>query len=117
VVVFPFAFHIAVQQPFKPHWTRLLVYDLEQSQASFALSFKSLLMTLLRASEEFLSKFNSSRYLSSSGFYPLDLTGVGDPAGSNATADLVLRVTGTQKPLHNDKVEIPSGGSNVSSCL
>jgi hypothetical protein len=35
---------------------------------------------------------------------------VGDPAGSNATAGLALRVTGTHKPLHHDKVEIPSGG-------
>jgi len=45
-VVFPFAFHIAVQQPFKPHWSRLLLNDLEPSQASFALRLKSLLMTL-----------------------------------------------------------------------
>ena len=67
-------------------------------------------MTLLPASEEFLSKFPSSRYLSSSGSYPLDLYGVGDPAGSNATAGLALRVTGTHKPLHHAKVEIPSGG-------
>jgi hypothetical protein len=110
VQVFPFAFHIAVQQPFKPLWSRLLLYDLEPSQASFALRFKSLLMMLLPASEEFLSKFPSSRYLSSSGFYPLALSGVGDPAGSNATADLALRVTGTHNPLHHDKVEIPSGG-------
>jgi hypothetical protein len=64
-------------------------------------------MTLLPASEEFLSKFPSSRYLSSSGFYPLDLSGVGDPAGSNATAGLALRVAGTHKPLHHGKVEIP----------
>jgi hypothetical protein len=35
---------------------------------------------------------------------------VGDPAGSNATAGLALRVTGTHKPLHHDKVKIPSGG-------
>jgi hypothetical protein len=42
VVVFPFAFHIAVQQSFKPLWSRLLLYDLEPSQASFALRFKSL---------------------------------------------------------------------------
>jgi hypothetical protein len=117
VVVFPFAFHIVVQQPFKPLRSRLLLYDLEPSQASFALRFKSLLMTLLPAlitplpaSEEFLSKFPSSRYLSSFGFYPLDLSGVGDPAGSNATAGLVFRVTGTHKPLHHDKVEISSGG-------
>jgi len=101
VVVFPFAFHIAVQQLFKPLWSRLLLYDLEPSQASFALRFKLLLMTLLPASEEFLSKFSSSSYLSSSGSYTLD------PAGSNATAGLALRVTGTHEPLHHDKVEIP----------
>ena len=110
VIVFPFAFHIAVQQPFKPLWSRLLLYDLEPSQASFALRLKSLLMTLLPASEEFLSKFPPSRYLSSSGSYPLDLFGVADPAGSNSTTGLALRVTGTHKPLHHDKVEIPSGG-------
>jgi hypothetical protein len=67
-------------------------------------------MTLLPAPEEFLSKFPSSRYLSSSGSYPLELSGVGDPAGSNATAGLALRVTGNHKPLHHDKVEIPLGG-------
>jgi hypothetical protein len=70
-------------------------------------------MTLLPASEEFLSKFPSSRYLSSSGSYPLDLSGVGDPAGSNATTDLALRVTETHKPLHHDKVKIPSGGGYI----
>jgi len=31
VVVFPFDFHIAVQQTFKPLWSRLLLYDLEPS--------------------------------------------------------------------------------------
>jgi len=66
-------------------------------------------MMLLPASEEILSKFPSARYLSSSGSYPLDLSGMGDPARSNATASLALRVTGTHKPLHHDKVEIPSG--------
>jgi hypothetical protein len=104
VVVFPFAFHIAVQQPFKPLRSRLLLYDFEPSQASFALRFKSLLMTLLPASGKFLPKFPSSRYLSSSGSYPLDLSGLGHPAGSNATAGLALRVTGTHKPFHHDKV-------------
>jgi len=39
---------------------------------------------------------------------------VGDPAGSNATAGLALRVTGTHKPLHHAKVEIPSGGRIMS---
>jgi hypothetical protein len=53
VVVFPFACHIAVQQLFKPLCSRLLQYDPELSQASFALHFKSLLMTLRPASEEF----------------------------------------------------------------
>jgi hypothetical protein len=53
VVVFPFAFHTAVQQPFKQLWSRLLLYDLETSQASFALRFKSLLITRLTSSEEF----------------------------------------------------------------
>ena len=52
-LVFPFAFHIAVQQPFKPLWSRLLLYGLELSQASFAVRFKSLLMMLRPASEEF----------------------------------------------------------------
>jgi hypothetical protein len=66
-------------------------------------------MTLLPASEKFLSKFPSSRYLSSSGSYPLDLSGMGDPAGSNATADLALRITGTHKPFHRDKVEYHRG--------
>ena len=53
VVVFPFASHIAVQQPFKPLWSCLSLYDLEPSQASFALRFKLLLMMLRPASEEF----------------------------------------------------------------
>jgi hypothetical protein len=52
VIVLPFAFHIAVQQPFKPLWSRLLLKDLEPSQATFALRFKTLLMTLHPASEE-----------------------------------------------------------------
>jgi hypothetical protein len=34
VVVFPFAFHITVQQPFKPLWSRLLLYELAPSRAS-----------------------------------------------------------------------------------
>jgi len=82
----------------------LLLYDLEPSQTSFALRFKSLLMTLLPTSEEILSKFPSSRYLSSSGSNPLGLYGLGDTAGCNATACLALRVTGTHKPLHHDKM-------------
>ena len=44
VFVFPFAFHTAVQQTFKPLWSRLLTYDHESSRVSFSLCFKSLLM-------------------------------------------------------------------------
>ena len=47
VVVLPFAFHIAVQQSFKLLWSRLLLYELEPSRASFVLCFKPLLTTLL----------------------------------------------------------------------
>jgi hypothetical protein len=107
VVVFPFASHIAVQQPFKPPCSRLLLYDLKTYQASFALRFKLLLMTLLPLSEKLLSKI-PSWYHCSSGFYHLDLSGLGDCVGSNATAGLALRVIGTHKPFHPDKVEIPS---------
>jgi hypothetical protein len=111
VVVFPFAFHIAVQQPFRPLWSRLLLFDHEPSRASLALCFKSLLMSLLPASGEFLLDFPSPRYLSSSGSYPLDLSGSRDRNGSNATAGLALRVTGTHKPLYHGKVEIPTKGN------
>jgi hypothetical protein len=41
----------------KSLWSRLLLYDLEPSQASFALRFKSLLMTLLPSSEEIYRSF------------------------------------------------------------
>jgi hypothetical protein len=51
-------------------------------------------------------------YLSSSGYYLLDLSGLGDPVGSNAIAGLAIRVTGTHKPLHPNKVEIPSKECN-----
>jgi hypothetical protein len=63
-------------------------------------------MSLLPASGEFLLDFPSPRHLSSSGSYPLDMSGLGDPAGSNATAGLALRVTATHKPLYYGKVEI-----------
>jgi hypothetical protein len=64
-------------------------------------------MLLLPASEEFVWEF-PSRHLSSSGSFPLDLSGLGDPTGGNTTTGLVLRVTGTHWPLHG-KVEIPQG--------
>jgi hypothetical protein len=65
-------------------------------------------MSLLPASGEFLFGFPSPRHLSSSGSYPFDVSGLGDPTGSNATAGLALRVTGTHKPLYYGKVKIPT---------
>jgi hypothetical protein len=64
-------------------------------------------MSLLPASGELLIGFPSPRHHSSSGSYAFDLSGLGDPTGSNATAGLALRVTGTHKPFYHGKVEIP----------
>jgi hypothetical protein len=110
VLVFPFAFHITVEQPFKPLWSCLLLHVREPSQASFALCFKLLLMSLLPASGEFVWEFPFPRHLSLSGSYLLDLSSLADPTGSHATAGLAVRVTGTHKPLHHIKVEIPMEG-------
>ncbi|PNF24478.1 hypothetical protein B7P43_G06318 [Cryptotermes secundus] len=104
VVVFPFAFHIAVQQPFKSLWSRLLLYELEPSRASFALCFRSLLPALV------------FRFwcLSSSDAYPFDLSSKGGPASSYATAGIALRVLGILKPPHHDEVETPTRGDLVT---
>jgi hypothetical protein len=67
-------------------------------------------MSLLPASGEFLLDFPSPRHLSSSGSYPLDLSDLGDPTGSTATAGLALRVTGTHKLLYHCKLEIAIKG-------
>jgi hypothetical protein len=53
-----------------------------------------------------VSEFTSTRHLSSSGYYPLDLSRLGKPTGSNAAVGLAVRVTGTHIPIHYDKVEI-----------
>jgi hypothetical protein len=39
---------------------------------------------------------------------PLDLSGMGGPPSSYATAGIALRVLGELKPHHHDKVETPS---------
>jgi hypothetical protein len=39
---------------------------------------------------------------------PLDLSGLGAPTSSYATAGIALRVSGTLKPHHHDKMETPS---------
>jgi hypothetical protein len=66
-------------------------------------------MSLLLASEKFVLEFYSPRHLSLSGSYPLDLSSLGDPAGSCAIASLaqLLQVTGTYKPLRHGMVELP----------
>jgi hypothetical protein len=68
VVVFPFAFYIAVQQPLEPLWSRLLLYDHEPSQPSTVLCFMSLLMSLLPTSVEVVLEFPSPRVILS--FFP-----------------------------------------------
>jgi hypothetical protein len=98
VVVFPFAFYIAIQQPFKPLWSRLLLYELEPSRAAFALCFKSLLMSLLPASDlVYLWRL------------PFEHSSKGGPASSYATAGIAPRVTCALKPPHHDKVEHQRG--------
>jgi hypothetical protein len=41
---------------------------------------------------------------------PLDLSGLGGPTSSYATAGIALRVSGALKPHHHDKVRIESVG-------
>lgn len=45
-----------------------------------------------------------------SGSHCLELFGLGDPTGSNIIAGLALKITGTHKPPHHSKGEIPLGG-------
>jgi hypothetical protein len=44
------------------------------------------------------------------GLLPLDLSGMGAPTSSYATAGIALRVSGALKPHHHDKEETPSVG-------
>ena len=99
VLIFPFALHISVHQPFKPLWSCLLLYELELSRASFVLCFKPLLMTLFPAS--ILVSLFIWRL-------PFDLSSKGGPASSYATAGIALRATGVLKHPHHDKVEPPT---------
>ena len=55
-------------------------------------------------------EFPSSGQISSSGSCCPDLCLLRDTTGSNASAGLVLTVTGTHKPIHHGKVEIPLDG-------
>jgi hypothetical protein len=106
VILFPFVFRVAVQQPFKPLWSGLLLHDHGPPRALFAVYWKSLMMSLLPASEVLILECPSSGHLSSSGpcchLYVLR-----DTIGSNAAAGLALTVTGTHKPFQHGKVDIP----------
>jgi hypothetical protein len=42
------------------------------------------------------------------------MSGMGDPNSSYATTVIVLRVSGTLKPHHQDKVETPSVGRLIT---
>ena len=106
VVFLPFAFRISVKQLYKTLWSLLLLQDHENSGESFAPCCKSLQMLPLPATEELMSEFPSPRHPSSPGSYTLDLSGLGDPTDSSATAGLALRSNGNHKILHNSQFEI-----------
>jgi hypothetical protein len=44
---------------------------------------------------------------------PFDLFGLGDPANSYATTDIILRVIGARKPHHHDKVKTHGEGEII----
>jgi hypothetical protein len=48
---------------------------------------------------------------------PLDQSGLGDPASSNATAGIDLGVKGVHKPSHHNKVGTPSRGMTCGATL
>jgi hypothetical protein len=89
VAVCPLAFHVSVQQPFKPSGLAFRCTNMKIYPASFPLCFKS----LLPASEEFVSQFPSPKQFSASDSYLLDLSGLEDPTFNSATAGSALRVT------------------------
>jgi hypothetical protein len=43
----------------------------------------------------------------------LDLSGLGDPASSYATAVIALEIIGARKPHRHDKADTPPGGHNL----
>jgi hypothetical protein len=55
--------------------------------------------------------------LSSSGFYPFDLSGLGDRTSSYVTAGVALRVTEAHKLPHHVKVETPLGEKCIFLCI
>jgi hypothetical protein len=45
---------------------------------------------------------------------PLELSGMGDPTTSYATAGIALRISGALKPHHHDNMETPSVGFHMN---
>ena len=68
------------------------MHDREPSLESFVLCLKSVLMSLLLASEDLYGSFLLLGTFLSSGSFPLGLSRLGDPAGSNVTAGLAVNV-------------------------
>jgi hypothetical protein len=48
---------------------------------------------------------------------PFDLSGMGAPTSSYATAGIALRGSGALKPHHHDKVETPSVGIFIATAV
>jgi hypothetical protein len=89
---------MAVHQPFKPLWSRQLLHGHEPSRASFAVCFQVAAAGI--GGFAIGLAFPQAPLFA----YHFGLCGLGDAAGSNATADLALRVTETHQPLHHGKV-------------
>jgi hypothetical protein len=67
-------------------------------------------MSLSLTSEKFVLEFPSPRHFSLSVSYSLDPSDLGEPTGSTTTAAITLRDTGTHKPFHHSKLQIPMEG-------
>jgi hypothetical protein len=105
VAVCPFDFHIAVQQP-----SNHLVMPVAVPVSTISSIFCSVLQVTSNVAASVITGIRIAVPVSLAplfGSHSLDLSGLGDPTGSNATASLALRVTGTHKQPHHGKVEIP----------
>lgn len=69
------------------------------------------------ASEELVPEFPSTRHHSSSGSYPLYLSGLGNPTSSNAAASSAVGVSGTHMPIHYGKVNRIGEGAGLGCSI
>jgi hypothetical protein len=113
VVLFPFVFHIAVQQLFKQLWSLPMLYDHEPSPATSVLCFK--------VSTGFVASGQRNLYRSSlllgtllRPVLTIQICVAWEKATvSKATADLALRITEIHKLLHHGKLEIQLDYTNI----